>query len=59
MLNLISGDISDKIKKIHIKSPKMLLSALCERPNVGLTEVRRDGKDSSAVVAIVKHEFEA
>ena len=36
----------------------MLLTAICQRPKSGLTEVRRDGKDSDAVIMIIKHEFE-
>ena len=57
-LNLISEDVSNNLRKIHIKSHKMLLAAICKRPKLGLTEVRRDGKDSTAVIAIIKYEFE-
>ena len=56
-LNLISEDVSNNLRKIHIKSHKMLLAAICQRPQLGLTEVRRDGKDSNAVTAVIEHEF--
>ena len=35
---------------------KVLLDNLCERP-CGLTEVRRDGKDTNAVIRVIKQEF--
>ena len=34
------------------------LHELCQRPSVGLTEVRRDGKDDAAVATVIRKEFE-
>ena len=34
------------------------LEELCRRPSVGLTEVRRDGRDDQAVAKVIKTEFE-
>ena len=34
------------------------LEELCRRPSVGLTEVRRDGRDDEAVAKVIKNEFE-
>ena len=34
------------------------LEELCRRPSVGLTEVRRDGRDDEAVAKVIKTEFE-
>ena len=33
------------------------LDELCKRPSVGLTEVRRDGKDNDAVCRVIKAEY--
>ena len=33
------------------------LEELCRRPNIGMTEVRRDGKDDSAISAVISEEF--
>ena len=33
------------------------LQELCSRPSVGLTEVRRDGKDTAAIAKAINDEF--
>ena len=33
------------------------LEELCRRPNIGMTEVRRDGKDNGAISAVISEEF--
>ena len=33
------------------------LKELCSRPSVGLTEVRRDGKDDAAIAKVINDEF--
>ena len=48
--NNIAEDISNRLKKSY-------LLTLCRRPTVGLTEVRRDGKDNAAVAKVIKKEF--
>ena len=48
--NNIAEDISSRLKK-------SFLLTLCRRPTVGLTEVRRDGKDNAAVAKVIKKEF--
>ena len=48
--NNIAEDLSSRLKK-------SFLLTLCRRPTVGLTEVRRDGKDTAAVAAVIKKEF--
>ena len=37
---------------------KAFLEELCRRPNTGITEVRRDGKDNAAVAAVIAKEFD-
>merc|ERR1719189_2144574 len=48
--NNIAEDISSRLKK-------SFLVTLCRRPTVGLTEVRRDGKDNAALAKVIKKEF--
>merc|ERR1719384_426022 len=48
--NNIAEDLSNRLKKSY-------LLTLCRRPTVGLTEVRRDGKDNAAVAKVIKKEF--
>ena len=48
--NNIAEDITSRLKK-------SFLTTLCRRPTVGLTEVRRDGKDTAAVAKVIKKEF--
>lgn len=48
--NNIAEDLSNRLKK-------SFLLTLCRRPTVGLTEVRRDGKDNAAVAKVIKKEF--
>jgi len=44
------GDLQDRLKQAFLEE-------LCRRPNIGLTEVRRDGKDNSAIAAVIVKEF--
>merc|ERR1712038_1343568 len=44
------GDLQDRLKQAFLEE-------LCRRPNIGLTEVRRDGKDNAAVAAVIVKEF--
>ena len=48
--DVFSEDINTRLKKAF-------LSTLCRRPTVGLTEVRRDGKDNMAVAKVIRKEF--
>jgi len=48
--DVFSEDINTRLKKAF-------LATLCRRPTVGLTEVRRDGKDNMAVARVIKKEF--
>ena len=48
--DVFSEDINSRLKKAF-------LATLCKRPNVGLTEVRRDGKDNMAVARVIRKEF--
>ena len=45
------GDLQERLKKVFLEE-------LCRRPNVVLTEVRRDGKDNAAMAAVIKKEFD-
>ena len=54
--NVISKDISKRLESKLLRERK-LLKELCKRPVVGLTEVRRDGKDTEAVAKVIKDEF--
>ena len=44
------GDLQDRLKQAFLEE-------LCRRPNIGLTEVRRDGKDNASVAAVIVKEF--
>ena len=37
---------------------RKFLTDICRRPDEGLTEVRRDGKDDAAVRAVIRQEFD-
>ena len=47
---IYSGDLDARLKKAF-------LHELCVRPTVGLTEVRRDGKDNAAIAKVITKEF--
>ena len=46
-----AGDLQERLKQAFLEE-------LCRRPNSGLTEVRRDGKDNAAIALVIKKEFE-
>ena len=46
-----NGDLQERMKKVFLEE-------LCRRPNTGLTEVRRDGKDDAAMASVIKKEFD-
>ena len=48
--DVFSEDINNRLKKAF-------LATLCKRPSVGLTEVRRDGKDNIAIAKVIRKEF--
>ena len=48
--NVIFDDLACRLKKA-------VLDELCTRPSVGLTEVRRDGKDNDAVTMVITKHF--
>ena len=45
------GDLQERLKQAFLEE-------LCRRPNTGLTEVRREGKDNAAIAAVIKKEFD-
>ena len=45
-----TDDLGERLKKAF-------LDELCKRPSVGLTEVRRDGKDDAAIAQVISKEF--
>ena len=45
-----TDDLGERLKKAF-------LDELCKRPSVGLTEVRRDGKDNAAMAKVITDEF--
>jgi len=47
---VFSEDLNKRLKDAFLNS-------LCQRPSVGLTEVRRDGKDTEAVGRVITKEF--
>merc|ERR1712215_173942 len=49
-LDVFSDDINRRLKK-------SFLETICRRPSVGLTEVRRDGKDNAAIAKVIQKEF--
>jgi len=48
--DVFAEDINGRLKKAF-------LTTLCRRPTVGLTEVRRDGKDNIGVAKVIRKEF--
>ena len=52
----ILENISTRLENKLLREKK-LLKELCTRPTVGMTEVRRDGKDTDAVARTIKDEF--
>ena len=48
---MYTDDLAERLKKA-------LLDELCKRPSVGLTEVRRDGKDNAAIATAITNEFQ-
>ena len=48
--DVYSDDLSERLKKAF-------LHELCQRPSIGLTEVRRDGKDNAAMAKVITNEF--
>ena len=55
-LSELSKDISSRLESRLLREKK-LLRELCKRPTTGLTEVRRDGKDTDAMAKIITKEF--
>ena len=43
-------DLQERLKQAFLEE-------LCKRPSVGLTEVRRDGKDDAAIAGVITKEF--
>ena len=56
MTSAVNGDIFSDELASRLKSA--LLQELCKRPSVGLTEVRRDGKDNAAIEKVIRKEFD-
>ena len=54
--NALCKDISTRLENKLLREKK-LLRELCKRPTNGITEVRRDGKDTEAVGRVIKNEF--
>ena len=52
----LSNDISSRLENRLLREKK-LLREVCKRPTIGLTEVRRDGKDTDAIAKIITKEF--
>jgi len=48
--DIFSEDLNRRLKKAFLRN-------LCRRPAVGLTEVRRDGKDTDSVARVITKEF--
>ena len=55
-LSELSKDISSRLESRLLREKK-LLRELCKRPTTGLTEVRRDGKDTDAMAKVITKEF--
>lgn len=53
-LSNMSGDYAGDL---HGRLKAAFLDELCRRPATGLTEVRRDGKDTAAIGAVIRKEF--
>ena len=54
--DVIAEDLQKRLENKLLRERK-LLKELCKRPAVGLTEVRRDGKDTEAVANVIAKEF--
>merc|ERR1719431_421284 len=54
---IISSEGDVFAEDINSRLKKAFLATLCRRPTVGLTEVRRDGKDNMAVARVIRKEF--
>ena len=51
----ITGD--GYMEDLQERLKQAFLEELCRRPSTGLTEVRRDGKDDTAIAAVISKEF--
>ena len=51
----IAGD--GYMEDLQERLKQAFLEELCRRPSTGLTEVRRDGKDDTAIAAVISKEF--
>ena len=49
--DIYTDDLGERLKKAF-------LDELCKRPSIGLTEVRRDGKDNAAIASVITKEFD-
>ena len=57
-LNSTTNQTTDKMAEdFDLRLKTAFLNELCQRPSVGLTEVRRDGKDSTAISKVITNEF--
>ena len=56
-LNNATGITSVYSDDLNSRLKGAFLQELCQRPSVGLTEVRRDGKDNAAIGKVIKEEF--
>ena len=56
--NVIGSPVGDVFSEdLNSRLKKAFLVTLCKRPTVGLTEVRRDGKDNMAVAKVIRKEY--
>lgn len=55
-LGELSKDIATRLESRLLRE-KRLLKELCKRPTIGITEVRRDGKDTEAIAKVITKEF--
>jgi len=56
--NVIGSTVGDVFSEdLNSRLKKAFLVTLCKRPTVGLTEVRRDGKDNMAVAKVIRKEY--
>ena len=57
-LNSTTNPTTDKMyEDFELRLKTSALNELCKRPSVGLTEVRRDGKDNAAISNVITKEF--
>ena len=57
-LNSTTNQTTDKMSEdFDLRLKMSALNELCKRPSVGLTEVRRDGKDNAAISKVITNEF--